>query len=374
MKAEVKFALVHDWFTVDGGAEKVCKEILNLYPEADIYSLIDFLNDEDREIILGGKKSTTSVIQKFPFAKKYYRYYLPWFPYAIEQLNLNKYDLIISSSYAVAKGVLTNSNQTHICYCHSPMRYLWDLYFSYLPKTTWLNFGMTYLMRLHISRLRQWDVISSNRVDYFIANSENIAQRIQKVYRRDSKVIYPPIDVDSFYISENREDYYVTASRLVPYKKVDLIVSAFKNMPNKKLVVLGDGPEYGKIKRIAQECSNITILGYVGRSDFIDHIAKAKAFINASNEDFGIAPVEAQASGLPVIGFAKGGLLETTQEGKTAIYFHEQNENSIQNAIAEFEEATLESPIYIREFSKKFSSETFNTEMKNTIAKCLSSR
>lgn len=374
MKKELKVAVVHDWFTVDGGAEKVCREILNVFPEADVYSLIDFLNDEDRKIILGGRRSKTSVIQHFPFAKKLYRYYLPWFPYAIEQLNLTKYDLIISSSYAVSKGVLTNANQTHVCYCHSPMRYLWDLYFSYLPKTTWLNFPMTYLMRLHISRLRQWDVISSNRVDFFIANSKNIANRIQKAYRRDSTVIYPPIDLDAFYVSDVKDDYYVTASRLVPYKKVDLIIEAFKLMPEKELVILGDGPEFGNLQRLAKGCNNIQILGYVARNKLITTIVKAKAFINASNEDFGIAPVEAQAAGLPIIGYAKGGILETTIEGKTAIYFKEQNSTAIVKAIESFESTSLDSPNQIRAFAEKFNTSRFRDEIKNKIELCLAAK
>lgn len=369
---KLKVALIHDWFTVDGGAEKVCRELLNLYPQAEVFSLIDYLNDEDRKIILDGRKSTTSVIQHFPFSKKLYRYYLPWFPYAIEQINLEGYDLVISSSYAVAKGVLCNSNQIHISYCHSPMRYLWDLYFSYIPKTKWYNFPLTYLMRLHISRLRQWDVISSNRVDFFIANSVNIQKRIKKIYRRKSEVIYPPIDLESFYISEIKNQNYVTASRLVPYKKVDIIVKAFLKMPDKNLVVLGDGPELSVLKKIAGNAKNIVFKGYLNRAAFIENITHSKAFINASNEDFGIAPVEAQASGLPVIGYGQGGLLETTIEGKTAIYFHQQTAEAIVKAVIEFEKTKLSSPKQIREFATSFNTERFQKEILKMVEKCFS--
>lgn len=367
-----KVALIHDWFTVDGGAEKVFKEIHLMYPDADVFSLIDFLNAEDRENILLGKKSNVSVIQHFPLSKKYYRYYLPWFPYAIEQLNLDKYDLVISSSYAVAKGILTNTTQTHICYCHSPMRYLWDLYFSYIMKSKWYNFPVAFLMRNYISKLRQWDVISSNRVDHFISNSKNISERIQKVYRRDSKVIYPPINVDAFNIAEEKEDYFVTASRLVPYKKVDIIVKAFTKMPDKKLIVVGDGPEFTKLQKISSGYANISLTGYISSSELEKTIARSTAFINASNEDFGIAPVEAQACGVPIIAYAKGGILETTVENKTAVYYHEQDSNSIVEAVKLFEKTTLDSPLEIRNFALKFKREHFRSEFEKFIQECTS--
>lgn len=371
-KKKLKVAIVHDWFTVDGGAEKVCREIINMYPDADVYSLIDFLSDTDRDTILNGKRSNTSVIQKFPFAKKFYRFYLPWFPYAIEQINLTDYDLIISSSYAVAKGVLTHSNQVHICYCHSPMRYLWDLYFSYIPKTTWKNFILAYFMRHYISKLRQWDVISSNRVDVFVANSENIARRIKKVYRRKSVVVYPPLFTDKFQLVTEKEDYYVSASRLVPYKKVELAIQAFKNLPNKHLKVVGDGPEYDKLKQLAKGSPNIELLGFLEQKEFAKTLGNAKAFINSSYEDFGIAPVEAQACGTPIIAFAKGGVLETTIENKTAVYFYEQTPEAIIAAIEKFESSTLLSPEEIQQFATSFNNERFSNEFTKVIDQCLS--
>ncbi|MDB9774713.1 glycosyltransferase [Vicingaceae bacterium] len=373
MNRKLKVAIVHDWFTVDGGAEKVCREIINLYPEADVFSLIDFLSDSDRITILKGKKSTTSIIQKFPFAKKYYRYYLPWFPYAIEQINLTNYDLIISSSYAVAKGVLTHSNQVHVCYCHSPMRYLWDLYFSYIPKSKWSNFPIAYFMRHYISKLRQWDVISSNRVDAFIANSNNIAKRIKKVYRRESTVVYPPLFTDKFPLVNLKEDYYVSASRLVPYKKVELAILAFKKLPNKRLKIIGDGPEYLKLRQLAKGSPNIEMLGFLEEADFASVIGKAKAFINSSFEDFGIAPVEAQACGTPIIGYAKGGVLETTIENNTAIYFHEQTPEAIIEAIEKFEKATLWTAQEIHKYASSFNNKRFAKEFTKVVEQCLSS-
>ena len=373
MNRKLKVAIVHDWFTVDGGAEKVCREIINLYPEADVFSLIDFLSDSDRITILKGKKSTTSIIQKFPFAKKYYRYYLPWFPYAIEQINLTNYDLIISSSYAVAKGVLTHSNQVHVCYCHSPMRYLWDLYFSYIPKSKWSNFPIAYFMRHYISKLRQWDVISSNRVDAFIANSNNIAKRIKKVYRRESTVVYPPLFTDKFPLVNLKEDYYVSASRLVTYKKVELAILAFKKLPNKRLKIIGDGPEYLKLRQLAKGSPNIEMLGFLEEADFASVIGKAKAFINSSFEDFGIAPVEAQACGTPIIGYAKGGVLETTIENNTAIYFHEQTPEAIIEAIEKFEKATLWTAQEIHKYASSFNNKRFAKEFTKVVEQCLSS-
>lgn len=373
METKLKIAIVQDWFTLDGGAEKVCRELINVYPDADIYSLIDFLSEEDREKILAGKKSQTSIIQGLPFARKFYRYYLNLFPYAIEQINLEKYDLIISSSYSVAKGVLCHSEQMHISYCHSPMRYIWDLYFQYIQKPKWYNWPINYFIRKSISKLRIWDVISSNRVDYFIANSQNVANRIKKVYQRDAKVIYPPLYTERYKLQEQKQDYFITASRLVSYKRVDLIIQAFQSLPNEKLVIVGKGPELNRIKKLASKSSNIEVKGFVEQQEYSELIQNAKAFINASFEDFGIAPVEAQACGTPVIGYAKGGILETTKENKTAIYFRKQDAISIQNAIQTFNQSELWSASEIRQFALTFSNERFRTEIEEFVSQCLQS-
>ena len=271
----------------------------------------------------------------------------------------------------MAKGVLTHSNQIHVCYCHSPMRYLWDLYFSYIPKTKWSNFPLAYFMRHYISKLRQWDVISSNRVDAFVANSENIAKRIKKVYRRDSVVVYPPLFTDKFKLVTEKEDYYVSASRLVPYKKVELAILAFKMLQNKRLKVIGDGPELVKLKQLAKGSKNIEILGFLEQAEFSRVLGNAKAFINSSYEDFGIAPVEAQACGTPVIAYAKGGVLETTLENKTAIYFYEQTPEAIIKAIDQFEQSNLWSPEEIHQYATSFNNERFAREFTKVINQCL---
>jgi len=362
----MKIALIHDWLIVNAGAEKVIKEILEIFPNADIFSLVDFLNDKDRKDILQGKYAKTSFIQKLPKAKTKYRNYLPLFPLAIEQFNLNEYNLIISSSHAVAKGVLTNSNQIHICYCHTPIRYAWDLYHQYLKESN-LNRGFKGLFaKYFLHKIRIWDVVSSSRVDYFIANSKYIAKRIKKIYRKDSVVIYPPVDVDKFDLNENKENFYLTVSRLVPYKKVDLIVEAFNKMPDKKLIVIGDGPDIDKIKSKANK--NIEILGYQSFEVLKKYMETAKAFVFAAEEDFGILPIEAQACGTPVIAYRKGGVLETVIDGKTGIFFDEQNVTNIIKAVNYFEEIEDKFNLKdIRNNALKFSKEKFKKKLTNFI-------
>lgn len=368
----MKTAFVHDWFIVNGGAEKVAKEILNVLDDVDIYSLVDFLNNDDREVILNGQEAHTSFIQKLPWARTNYRSYLPLFPLAIEQFDLSKYDLIISSSYSVAKGVLTHSNQLHICYCHSPMRYAWDLYHQYLSEAN-LTKGLKGLIaKYFLHRIRLWDVIAVNRVDYFIANSKYIAKRIKKIYNREAVVIYPPVNTDEFYLEEIKEDFYLTASRMVPYKRINIIVEAFSQMPNKKLIVIGDGPEFNKIKSIATK--NIEMLGHQSFEVLKEHMQKAKAFIFAAEEDFGIVPVEAQACGTPVIAYGKGGSLETVLDGKTGIFFYEQTSESLKKAIALFEERNADfCPFITREHALNFSTKRFEKEIRNFIAEKLKS-
>jgi len=331
----LKVALVQDWLTEIGGAEKVFKEIASLYPDGDIYTLVAH-EEIIKNLGLQSHKIYTSFIQKLPFAKTKYRNYLPFFPYAIEQFDLSSYDLIISSSYAVAKGVLTNSSQIHICYCHSPMRYAWDLYHQYI-KLAGLSKGIKGLfVKYVLHNIRQWDVISSNRVDYFIANSNYIKKRIKKVYNRDSVTIYPNVAVHDFELSTKRENFYVTCSRFVPYKKIDVIVQAFALMPEKELYLIGDGPDFKKIRKMAP--ANVHLLGYQPFEVLKDYLSKAKAFIFAAEEDFGIISVEAQASGTPVIAYGKGGSTETVVNNKTGIFFYEQTAASVAEAVRYFEQ------------------------------------
>lgn len=361
-----KAALVHDWFVTEGGGEKVVQSFLNLNQDFDLFSLIDFFPTEYRQRLLKGKHAHTSFIQKLPTAKSNHRKFLPLFPLAIEQFDLAEYDLILSSSISVSKGVLTHSNQVHICYCHSPMRYAWDLYFQYL-KEAGLSSGVKgWFAKYILHKMRTWDIVSSNRVDHFIANSNFIARRIKKVYNREATVIYPPVDVESFKLETAKEDYYLTASRMVPYKKIDLIVEAFTKMPDKKLVVIGDGPDMTKIKQKASK--NVEILGYQPFSELKKYMQKAKAFVFAAEEDFGIIPVEAQSCGTPVIAFGKGGSLETVINGKTGTFFYSQTSEAIKNAVLSFEqEYDNYSPLNIRDHAVKFSTARFEKEMTDFI-------
>ena len=335
----MKTAIVHDWLVTYAGAERVLEQMLAAFPEADLYSLIDFVPEAQRGF-LRGRRVATSFVQRLPFARTKYRQYLPILPLAIEQFDLSGYDLVISSSYAVAKGVLTGPDQIHICMCYSPIRYAWDLQHQYLREAG-LDRGLRSLFaRYVLHRVRLWDVRTANGVDHFIAISRFIAQRIWKVYRRDSTVIYPPVDVDYFVPGGTREDFYLTASRMVPYKRIDLIVEAFASMPDRRLVVIGDGPEMSRLE--AKAGSNVELLGHQPLPALRDHLQRARAFVFAAEEDFGIAPLEAQACGTPVIGYGRGGLLETVRglddPSPTGVLFTRQEPGSVREAVTKFEQ------------------------------------
>lgn len=362
----MKKALVHDWYYTNGGAEKVIHSITNIWDDFNYYALIDFLSERDRGFILKGGKVKTSFIQKLPTAKKNHRKFLQLFPLAIEQLNLNDYGVVISSSASVAKGVLTNQNQLHICYCHSPMRYAWDLHYNYLKDKNLLTGIKGWYAKKVLHNLRIWDVTSSNRVDEFVANSNYIAKRIKKVYNRESTVIYPPVNTSLFDLCSSKEDYYVAASRLVSYKKIDLIIRAFNEMPDKKLKVIGDGPEMKKIISLAK--NNIEILGRTDTDSMIYIFQKAKALVFAADEDFGIIPVEAQACGTPVIAYKKGGVTETVIENVTGVFFKEQKEGSIMEAVSKFENLKFDYK-EIRKNAERFSKERFEKEFKEFVDK-----
>lgn len=335
----MKISIVCDWLVTYAGAERVLEQIIKLYPEADLYCVVDFLEGKDRDF-LQGKKPKTTFIQNLPKAKTHYRTYLPLMPLAIEQLDLSDYELIISSSHAVAKGVITGPDQIHIAYVHSPMRYAWDLQHQYLKETN-LDKGIrSYIARIILHYMRLWDQRTANGVDYYIANSQFVAKRIKKIYGKEAAVIYPPVDIEAFEYCEEKEDYYLTASRLVPYKKVKLIVEAFNEMPEKKLIVIGDGPERKAIEEIAGK--NIEMLGYQPFEVLKEKMQKARAFVFAAEEDFGIISVEAQACGTPVIAYGKGGALETVQglekKNPTGVFFQKQNKDELKAAIQLYEE------------------------------------
>lgn len=358
----MKKALVHDWFSVYAGAEKCVESFTNIWDDFEVYSLIDFLSDADRETILKGKKANTSFVQNLPKAKTKYRNYLPLFPLAIEQFDLSGYDVILSSSHAVAKGVLTNANQLHISYVHTPIRYAWDLYHQYLRESG-LDKGLKgKLAKYFLHKIRIWDMSTINRVDHYIANSHYIARRIKKVYGKESTVIYPPVDVEKFEMREQKEEFYMTASRMVPYKKIDMIVEAFSKT-DKKLVVIGTGPDMEKIK--AKAGNNIELMGYQSDAVMIDMMQRAKAFVFAAEEDFGITPVEAQACGTPIICLGQGGTKETVIDGITGVHFMEQTVQALGEAVERFEKHHDSfDPQKIRENAMRFSKERFEREIK----------
>jgi glycosyltransferase involved in cell wall biosynthesis len=364
-------ALIHEWFQVYTGSERVVEQILNLYPQAELFSLVDFTPLEGRSF-LKGKTVSTSFIQKLPFASRFFRLYLPLMPLAVEQMDLTHYDLIISSSHAFSKGVITAPDQLHISYIHSPIRYAWDMQFEYLQDSG-LDRGIkSWLTRLLLHYLRLWDSRSVNGVDAIIANSKFIARRIWRIYRREATVIYPPVDVDSFPFQKEKEDYYITVSRLVPYKKVNQIVRAFAGMPDRKLVVIGSGPELGKIQRSATP--NVQVLGHQPHSVIGNHLKKARAFIFAAKEDFGIAPVEAQACGTPVIAYGRGGALETIrgidQDSPTGLFFDEQTPQCMAKAVMDFEANSSKfQPEACRQNAQRFNISRFLEEFNAFVEK-----
>lgn len=361
----MKIALIQDWLTEMGGAEQVFKAIYQLYPQADVYTLV-YTPEILEKLEIPEERVTPSFIQKLPFAKTKYRNYLPFFSLAIESFDLSSYDLVISSSYAVAKGVLTNSKQLHLCYCHSPVRYAWDLHHQYLREASLQKGIKGFIVKYFLHKLRIWDVIAANRVDHFIGNSNYIAKRIEKVYRRTAKTIYPPVGVQDFDFQAAKEDFYFTCSRLVPYKKIDLIVAAFKEMPHKQLIVIGDGPDMDKLKKLASP--NVLLLGYQPFDVLKDYMKRAKAFVFAAEEDFGIVPLEAQACGTPVIAYGKGGALETVKVGKTGLFFKEQTEAALIAAITSFEQKVEDwDAIGIRKHAETFDTSRFKSKFNSYV-------
>lgn len=365
----MRVAVIHDWLTVYAGAERVLEQILLCYPDADLFSTIDFIPPAQRGF-LQQKVAKTTFVQGLPFASSKYRLYLPLMPLAVEQFDLSAYDVVISCSHAVAKGVLTGPDQLHISYVHSPMRYAWDLQHQYL-KESGLERGVKgWFAKWLLHKMRIWDLRTANGVDDFIANSHFIKRRIWKSYRREAAVIYPSVEVSKFPFQEHKEDFYLTASRMVPYKKMDLIVEAFNAMPERHLVVIGDGPEFRKVK--AKAGRNVSVLGYQSDDALCDYMQRAKAFVFAAEEDFGITPVEAQACGTPVIAYGKGGALETIrgldQAQPTGVFFAEQSVSAITAAVESFErEASRISPQACCDNARRFSPEHFRAEFSASV-------
>lgn len=363
----MKVAIVHDWLVTYAGAERVLEQMLHVFPQADLFSLIDFLPPGERGFILG-KKAQTSFLQYLPRARKRYRSYLPLMPLAIGRIHLSGYDLVISSSHAVAKGV-NAGGALHVCMCYTPVRYAWDLRQQYL-KETGLDTGLKgALANALLDYLKAWDLRKSSGVHYFIAISQYIARRIMQCYGRESTVIYPPVDVEQFTPGMTREQYYVTASRMVPYKRMDMIVEAFSGMPEKRLVVIGDGPDIVKVK--TKSAANVELLGYASTGVMRDYLQRARAFVFAAEEDFGILPVEAQACGTPVIAYGKGGAAETVIDGVTGILFKEQSVQGVVGAVRAFEQHGPFDPAVVRKNAERFSVPRFQEEFKTMIGQML---
>lgn len=359
-----RYALVHEWLTplATGGSELVVQEILRVI-EADLFALIDF-ESKNPQSYLFGRSIGTTFLQHWPGARQGVQKYLPFLPLAIEQLDLREYDILLSSSHAVAKGILTGSHQLHISYCHAPMRYAWDLTLDYLQASRAGRGVVGWLTRWLLHRLRQWDVLSAQRVDYFLANSQTTARRIWRCYRRSSDVIYPPVNLDRFPLrSGSRDDFYLTVSRLVSYKQVKLMVEAF-NQLGRPFVVMGGGPELAALRSIARP--NVQLLGEQSDRSVEAAMGQARAFVYAAHEDFGIAPVEAQACGTPVIAFGRGGTAETVRDPRTSshdgtgILFPEQTVAALVTAVEDFERLEPQfSRERIHQHARSFSADVF---------------
>jgi glycosyltransferase involved in cell wall biosynthesis len=363
-----RVAIVHYWFVRRRGGERVVEALLEMFPQADVFALI--VDRVWRDSTFRSRNVTTSFLQRLPGVTRYYRKLLPLFPYAVEQFCLDKYDLVISSESGPAKGVLTPSHTCHICYCNSPMRYLWDMYHQYRHGK-----GMGPATRLAFSLsahyVRMWDVAAAARVDHFVANSRNVASRILKCYRRKATVINPPVLVSAGYVSSEVEDYYLVVSPLVDYKRVDLAIEACNRL-RRPLRIIGDGEEYGRLRGSAGP--TVKFLGYLSDEEVRKNYAHCRALLFPGEEDFGIVPVEAQSFGRPVIAFGRGGALETVigglptssfaPESSTGVFFAEQSAESLADAIRFFESnETRFSPAFIRGHAERFDVSRFKSEM-----------
>ena len=367
-----KVAIVHDWLPVYAGAERVLEQIIRIFPQAELFSMIDLIPPGQRGFLLD-KKVNTSFVQKLPrWARDRYRAFLPMMPFAVEQFDLSEYPLVISSSYAVAKGIITGPAQLHVCYCHSPVRYAWDLQHQYLREAKLAATSIKGLIsRLILHYLRMWDGIGHHRVDQFVTNSQFVRKRLRKFYRRDASVVYPPVDTEYFTLQVQKEDYYLTVSRLVPYKMVGAVVDAFALMPDKELRVIGAGPDLENIR--SRATPNVKMMGYQPSDVLRREMQGARAFIFAAEEDFGIVPVEAQACGTPVIALGRGGAKETVVPGRTGMFFYEQTAEGIYAAIQAFEGmlSHFDSRV-IRQHAEQFSCLRFREQMEWEVRRCWS--
>jgi glycosyltransferase involved in cell wall biosynthesis len=361
----MKVALIHDHLAQDGGAESTLRVFAEMFPDAPIYTLL--YDKKYIEKYYQGRQVDASIIQRLPGGVKHYQWYMPFMPMAVEFFDLGSYDLVLSDSSSFAKGVITKPDTLHINYCHTPTRYLWSDTHEYINELKY-NKYFKKIISLALNYVRVWDRHAADRVDVYIANSKTSQKRISKYYRRDSTIIYPHVEMEKFQISEEIEDFFLVGCRLVPYKRIDIVVEAFKKMPDKKVKIFGDGTDMPRLKAIAGEAKNIEFLGRVSDDKRKELFSKCQAFINPQVEDFGITVVEAMASGRPVIAQARGGALETVIPGKTGVFFKDQTPDAIVAAIQSFNSNLFDSK-FIREHAEMFSKERFKREIKEFINK-----
>lgn len=359
-------AIVHEWLVTRAGSEKVVERMLEVFPQADVFSLVKFLDPQTPPRIPSHTQVHTSFIQHLPFAERHFRQYLPLMPLAVEQFDLGSYDVVLSSSHAVAFGTITRADQLHISYVHTPIRYAWDLQHQYLHQSGLHRGVKSAITRVILHYLRLWSLAASHRVDCYLANSYHVAQRIWKTYRRPAQVLYPPVAIDRFRWQQPREDFFLTVSRFVPYKRVDVTIQAFNEL-GLPLVVIGDGPAMDDLQRSAE--GNISFLRNPPDQVVSDYMQRCRAFIFPAEEDFGITVVEAQAAGAPVIAYGRGGCAETVLPGKTGLLFSQQSAHSLVEAVHHFKDnhANFHAEV-IRSNAERFSEQRFRDELTSFIA------
>lgn len=363
----MKLALVHDHLAQDGGAEKVLKALQEMFPEAPTFCMVH--DQAKANPFFSQRDIRTSFIQRLPGGVKHYQWFLPLMPLATERCDLSEYDLVISSSSAFAKGVITRPQTMHISYCHTPTRFLWSDTHEYVRELKYPHFVKRFLP-LFLTNIRLWDKASADRVDHFIANSRNVQQRIWKYYRRPSEIIYPPVEVTRHQISNQPEDYFLTGGRLVYYKRFDVTVKAFNHL-KRRLKIFGTGPELARLKKMAQP--NIEFTGFVNDDQLAELYSKCLGFIHPQEEDFGITPVESMAAGRPVIAFAAGGALETVKQGVTGQFFKEQTWEALAEAVNQFQPDQFD-PRRIREHARQFDVENFKSNFKKFLERIVSAK
>lgn len=356
----MRTAIVHEWLDSYAGSERVVEQMLLAFPDADLFVLCDFLPEAERGF-LGGRTPRTSFLQRMPFARKHFRNYLQLMPIAIEQFDLAGYDLVLSSSHAVAKGVITGPGQRHVSYIHSPMRYAWDLQHQYLRQAGLTRGVKSLYTRWLLHKLRLWDQASAARPDLLLANSRYIAERIGKAWRREATVLHPPVNLDGFPLHTQKDDFFLIASRQVPYKRVELVVEAFRGLPH-RLVVVGDGPSAPLVAAAAKGAANIALRGRVGQAELVALTQSARAFVFAAEEDFGIAMVEAQAAGTPLIAYGRGGAVDIVAPG-TGLLFPTQSAEAIRQAVLDFCAAPPPDPAACRANAERFSQARFRAAL-----------